>query len=95
MIRIVSRKVPISNATAVHMYLRSLTEKVKSQPGFITSMIFQCRDTDNIFSMSDWESENHWKVWRDSEHRKRIQREFRRDVQEEHYHAFHHSKTEK
>jgi len=95
MIRIVSRKVPIKNAAAVRVYLRSLTEKVKSQPGFITSVIFQCRDTDNIFSMTDWESENHWKVWKDSVHRKKIQRDFKCDVQEEHYHTFHHIKTEK
>lgn len=88
MIRIVSRKVPITNSIDFSLYVNKLSDKVKSQPGFISSTSFWCRESDNIFSMSDWETEKDWEKWKTSECRRKIYREFSKTVQEEHYHTF-------
>jgi heme-degrading monooxygenase HmoA len=89
MIRIISRKVPLGSSVNFGLYVNKLSELVKKQPGFIKSESFWCRDSDNIFSMSDWESEKQWEKWLKSEERREIIRSHRNYVQEEHFHTFH------
>ncbi len=89
MIRVISRKVPLGTSVNFGLYDNKLSELVKKQPGFIKSESFWCRDSDNIFSMSDWDTERHWEKWLKSEERREVIHAHRKYVQEEHFHTFH------
>ena len=89
MIRVISRKMPLGTSVNFGLYVNKLSELVKKQPGFIKSESFWRRDSDNIFSMSDWNTERHWEKWLKSEERREVIRAHRNYVQEEHFHTFH------
>ena len=89
MIRVISRKVPLGNSVNFGLYVNKLSELVQKQPGFIKTESFWCRESDNIFSMSDWQTEKHWEKWLTSDERREVIRAHRNFVQEEHFHTFH------
>ena len=85
MIRVISRKVPRCDSMNFVMYINKLSETVKNQNGFVTSDSYWCRESNTVFSISDWVSENHWKNWYTSQDRQTIASEYTRHVQEEHF----------
>ena len=89
MIRVISRKAPLCTSVNFGLYVNRLSELVQTQPGFIKSESFWCRDSDNIFSMSDWESEKHWEKWFKSKERREVVHAHRDCVKDEHFHTFH------
>ena len=89
MIRVISRKVPLYSSINFGMYVNKLSELVEIQPGFIKSESFWCRESNNIVSMSDWESKKDWENWFNSNERNKIVKANENFVQEEHFHTLH------
>ena len=89
MIRVISRKVPKCDSIHFGIYVNKLSELVKIQPGFITSDSYWCRESNNVFSVSDWKIVKDCETWKVSQCRQTIFKTHSNYIQEEHHRILH------
>jgi heme-degrading monooxygenase HmoA len=88
-IRVVSRKIPNScGCDIIPLYVNQLSENVKTQDGFLGSHSFWDLKTEEIYSMSDWKSIDHWNKWIESETRNSIKKQFETSIKDEQFQYF-------